>query len=209
MCCDNFLLPRIPDNYEYAKSCEMLKNHQSRHPINSPSDDVFFIFIAMRYPLYCCTKQCLGQSNGEFVHQTAEAKHGSNQGKQRTNEMQHDPISSRAPGPDPTWSLPLRLLISFSKRNRVLFVGRHDDQSERDYAHSHNACRCVGDARLTESPLARHRVCIDEECGDSHRRQDQVAVMVKTNPLSQHVGGLGVGVEEERDRHERKAHHGA
>lgn len=31
--------------------------------------------------------------SGEFVHQTAIAKHGSNQGKQRTNEMH--PIPSR------------------------------------------------------------------------------------------------------------------
>ena len=33
--------------------------------------------------------------------------------------------------------------------------------------------------------------------------------MVKTNPSSQHVGGLGFGVEEERDRYQREAHHGA
>lgn len=36
-----------------------------------------------------------------------------------------------------------------------------------------------------------------------------MAVVVETDPLVQHVGGLGVGVEEEGNRHEGEAHHGA
>ena len=144
----------------------------------------------------------------EFIHQTAEAKHGSNQRKQRTNEMH--PTPSRHERLNLIQRRHCRFdfdLLLQTKQSAIR--RRHDDQSERDHAHSHHACRRVSDPPVAGSPLGRHRVRVDEERGNGDRRHEQVAVMVQTDPLRQHVGGLGVGVEEERDRRQREAHHGA